>query len=86
MISQQPKKEYYCGPHRAPRILTRFLSKHFNPACRLHDINYNEKLLTQKESDKVFLKSMLELSKNNYQKVLAYSMYAAVRSFGFFFY
>ena len=49
--------------------------------CQLHDYNYVRQHISRKEADKRLLKC---LKKNTY-KPIAYSMYYAVRTFGFIF-
>jgi len=73
------KKKYWCGAFWCPLWIKKILSRNFNEACRIHDENYDEQLLTRKEIDYKFFKDMIETSDKVH---LAYLYYVAVRLLG----
>ncbi|NRA76812.1 MAG: hypothetical protein HRU18_01280 [Pseudoalteromonas sp.] len=75
-----PEIEYYCGPFYAPYFIKKWMSKHHNMSCKLHDEGYNSQPTSRLEIDKLFLSNMLETVKQGKgTKFGAYSMYYLVR-------
>jgi len=74
---------YYCGPSYFPKWITKLISRTFNPACRIHDLNYKVCKYTRKEVDLIFLDDMLEISKTKQERFWAYTFYRMVRIFGY---
>jgi len=71
--------KYYCGAFWMPEWLKKFLSRHFNEACHLHDAAYHKKETTRLAADEKFLKVMIDSSGSTYMAMI---YYLAARALG----
>lgn len=74
-----------CGPWWLHKSLRAELSRHFNPACGIHDLKYQNKIGTRKQVDKEFLEHMLRIAGDDKRlRRWAYTFYYSVRIGGGF--
>ena len=82
------KNKHYCGADHWPKWVKRFLSFAFNPACKVHDLDYGEKTpYTREEADIRFKNHMdrLAIKKKNFKFFFLYlstTYYFVVMKFG----
>lgn len=76
-------KKYYCGPSNIPNWMRKWASGEFNDACKIHDMDYTTKRVTQDQADATFLRNMLDKAGDSWWSIRkAYLMYKLVRIFG----
>lgn len=62
-------QKYHCGAVQWPKWLRKFLSKYFNAACKIHDLDYSERSpFLQAEADERF-KAHMDMQTSKHPKI-----------------